>query len=80
MAEFALGSIATLADNNPSIRAPGFVPHLGSHLSVHWGYIIPLLVGIAFVHLLLVIGSIWFYSQDARRSNDTELRSLRAAA
>ena len=67
IAEFALGSIATMAYTNPYIKAPGLVPYLGSRISVHWNYLIALLVGIATVHVLLVIGSIYFYSLDSKK-------------
>ena len=79
MAEFAIGSIATMADRNPTTRAPGLVPHLGSHLNVHWDYALPLLVGIAVVHLLLVLGSMWFNRYDDGR-NSIGLRNLRRVA
>ena len=79
MAAFAIGSIATMANNNPTIRAPGLVPHLGSRLNVHWDYALPLLVGIAVVHLLLVLGSMWFNKYDDGRNN-VGLRNLRTVA
>ena len=79
MAEFAIGSIATMADNNPPIQAPGMVPHLGSHLNVHWNYALPLLVGIAVVHLLLVLGSMWFNRYDDEKDS-VGLRNLRVVA
>ena len=53
MAEFAFGSLSMMAYTNPQIKLPGLIPYLGSRLQVHWYYIIPLLVGIAGVHLVL---------------------------
>ena len=53
MAEFAIGSISTLAQRNPQLQMQGTVPHLGSRVSILWGYAIALLVGIAGVHLIL---------------------------
>ena len=76
MAEFALGSIATLAHTNPQIEAQSLVPYLGSRLSVHWNYIIPLLIGIGLVHLLLVIGAVFLEKSDARREKDVEMTPL----
>ena len=82
IAEFALGSIATMARTNPHIKAPGLVPHLGSQIGVYWNYLIALLVGIATVHFLLLIGSIYFYSlglettRSTRNTTGTELRTL----
>lgn len=80
MAEFAIGSIATMANSNPKIEIPGFVPHLGSHLTVRRAYLLPLLVGIALVHSLLVLGSIWFHRRDLGRGSCIVLRSHKAAA
>ena len=77
MAEFALGSLATMARLNPLIETQGMVPYLGSRLDVHWNYMIILVIGIAAVHLLLLVGSIIFYKLDDGRSQDIELRRLR---
>ena len=55
MAEFAIGSISTMATKNPRISMQGTVPYLGSRLKVLWGYAIPLLVSIAGVHLALFV-------------------------
>lgn len=57
MAEFAIGSISTMASTNPQLLAPSLVPYLGSRLSVHWKYVIPLLASIAGVHLALFAAS-----------------------
>ena len=35
MAEFALRSLAGMAEANPVISLPGQLPHLGSHLTIH---------------------------------------------
>ena len=69
MAEFAMGSIATMAYTNPRIKAYGAVPYLGSRIRVHWHYLNPLLVGIGAVHVLLVIGSI-LLSRHTTRSDE----------
>ena len=53
MAEFALGSIATMGSNNPSIQIPGHLPTLGSQLKVTWSFAIALLVSILGFHTLL---------------------------
>lgn len=51
MAEFAIGSISTMATRNPQISVNGSVPHLGSHVEVKWYYLIPLVAGISGAHL-----------------------------
>lgn len=71
MAEFAMGSIARMAYTNPPIEAHGLVPYLGSKIKVHWSYLIALLVGIASVHLLLVIGSLHFHNAGPGRDQGT---------
>ena len=53
MAEFALGSVAAMASNNPPTRIPGTLPSLGSRLKVSWGFAIYVLVCIAAVHSAL---------------------------
>ena len=59
MAEFAIGSTSVMAYTNPQIYLPGYVPHLGSRLKVHWYYIGPLLAGIVGVHLALFLGGVY---------------------
>ncbi|MCJ1268370.1 hypothetical protein MMC22_008258 [Lobaria immixta] len=59
MAEFALGSIATMATNNPSIQISGTLPTLGRRLEVTWAYAIALLVIIAGVHSALLASAIY---------------------
>lgn len=59
MAEFALGSIATMATNNLSIQISGTLPTLGSRLEVTWAYAIALLVIIAGVHSALLASAIY---------------------
>ena len=61
MAEFALGSLATMANLNPSIQIWGGVPHLGSHLTVygHWRPAIALLASIVGLHFALIITVVW---------------------
>ena len=53
MAEFAIGSIAALASNNPPQPIPGKLPTLGSRLKVTWGFAGYLLGCIAVVHCAL---------------------------
>jgi hypothetical protein len=57
MAEFALGSIVTMAEMNPRVRIKGRKPYLGSHLHMyqHWRSTIALLVCIVGVHVALII-------------------------
>ena len=59
MAEFALGSIATIASNNPAILIPGHLPTLGSRLEVTWAFAIGLLISIAGVHSVLTAAAIF---------------------
>lgn len=74
MAEFALGSIATMATNNPSIQIPGHLPTLGTQLEVKWAFAIALLVCIAGVHSALFASTIY-----ADWWNQTVLLNPRAA-
>ena len=53
MAEFAIGSISTLASRNPQLPVNGLVPYLGSHLTVYWQTAIPLCACIAAAHFAL---------------------------
>ena len=55
MAEFAIGSISTLAKQNPRIQLQGTVPHLGTQVEIIWIYASPLLIGIAGVHFILFV-------------------------
>ena len=65
MAEFALGSIAAMASNNPPIQIPGWLPSLGSRLKVSWGFAIYLLVCIIAVHSAL--SALAFYVNSRNR-------------
>ena len=38
MAEFAMKSLVTMINNNPTIHTNGSLPHLGSRLSVDWQF------------------------------------------
>ena len=38
MAEFAMKSLVTMINNNPTIRTNGSLPHLGSRLSINWRF------------------------------------------
>lgn len=66
MAEFAIGSISTMASTNRQIQVESLVPHLGSRLNVHWYFVGPLLAGIAGVHLALFAAN---YPWEARASS-----------
>ena len=61
MAEFALRSLATMAERNPSIRISGHVPHLGSHLTIYnnWRYVVALLACIVGMHFTLLVATAW---------------------
>lgn len=60
MSEFAIGSLAVMADLNPQTSRQGTVPILGYQVSVSWGMLISLLAGIAVVHFTLVVLMLWF--------------------
>ena len=57
MAEFAIGSLSTMASTNRQIQFQSLVPYLGTRLQVHWYYVIPLVPGIAGVHLALFVAT-----------------------
>ena len=61
MAEFAIRSLATMAERNPFIRTSGRVPHLGSHLIIynHGRYVVALLACIVGVHFALLVATAW---------------------
>lgn len=54
MAEFAIGSLASMSNYNLHTRIPGTLPTLGYSLSVKWEFIIALAAVITGVHSLLV--------------------------
>ena len=54
MSEFAIGSLAAMANLNPQTLIPGTLPTLGRHLSIQWKYVIALASCIAGVHCILV--------------------------
>ena len=58
MAEFAIGSIATMASQNPRITIPGTRPSLGSAVTVNWPFLLALLAAIAGGHALLVLAAV----------------------
>lgn len=62
MAEFALGSLAMLAELNPRFQIPGSRPNLGSHLVMYndWDSAIALFVCIVGVHLGLIVAVAWW--------------------
>ncbi|KAL8650399.1 MAG: hypothetical protein Q9210_003853 [Variospora velana] len=61
MAEFAIRTIAAMAEQNPRIDVEGRVPHLGSRLNVsnHWRYTGVLLACIVGAQFLLFVGTAW---------------------
>ena len=59
MAEFALGSFATMGSNNPTTRRPGQLPTLGSRLEVKLPFAISLLVFVAGIHTILAAAAIY---------------------
>lgn len=59
MSEFAIGSLAAMANLNPQTQIRGTLPMLGYQLSVEWKYVIALAAGIASVHCMLVALMLW---------------------
>lgn len=72
MAEFAIGSLTSMANYNPRDNIPGTLPTLGFNLSVNWNYIIALAVIITGVHCLLV-GLILFIARPVVVPADSNL-------
>jgi hypothetical protein len=66
MAEFAIGSLSTMASKNPRIQFKGSVPHLGSRIDVSWRYLIALFVSIAGVHFILALAA--YLNEGSNRS------------
>lgn len=59
MAEFAIGSIATMANLNPTQEKQDVLPVLGYKLSIEWPYVITLIVCISGTHCVLVGLMLW---------------------
>ncbi|KAL8650782.1 MAG: hypothetical protein Q9210_003627, partial [Variospora velana] len=72
MAEFAIGSLASMADYNLRAPIPGSLPTLGYNLSVHWEHVIALAAVITGVHCLLV-GLILFIARPVVIPADSNL-------
>ena len=72
MAEFAIGSIASLSNYNLHDLIPGTLPTLGYKLSVQWQFIIALAAVITGVHCILV-GLILFIAQPVVIPGDSNL-------
>ncbi|KAK0509699.1 hypothetical protein JMJ35_008093 [Cladonia borealis] len=59
MAEFALGSLASMAIRNPTVQSHGAVPILGFHLTVQWEFTLALCASILIVHFLLFAAAVY---------------------
>lgn len=59
MAEFAIGSLASMANLNPQFSQQGTLPDLAFSLSVEWNYVIILAVIIVCAHCILVALMLW---------------------
>lgn len=59
MAEFALGSLASMATRNPSVQTQGAVPILGFHLTVKWKFTHALCASIVFIHFLFFAAAVY---------------------
>lgn len=69
MAEFALGSIVTMAELNPRTQIRGRTPHLGSRLRMfeRWHSIVALLVSIFVAHTALTLHVAYTAAMSKRR-------------
>ena len=72
MAEFALGSLATMVEVNPTIQISGHVPYLGSRLNVyhHWGPVLAFLIVIPVAHFVLLVATV-FYTKKVVVADDS---------
>ena len=59
MAEFAIGSISTMARTNRQIHVNSLVPYLGSHMEVKSYYLVPLIAGVTSTHLVLFLLNVY---------------------
>ena len=59
MAQFAIASLAAMADLNPLQPLPGMLPELGYQISVHWDFLIAFAAGVAGVHALILALTLW---------------------
>ncbi|MCJ1427942.1 hypothetical protein MMC29_005849 [Sticta canariensis] len=59
MSEFAIGSLASMANLNPQLKQQGTLPVLAFSLSVKWVYVIILAVCIVCAHCILVALMLW---------------------
>ena len=59
MAQYAIGSLAAMADLNPTRSSNGTLPELGYQLNVMWYYTLPLAFSIAGAHWLLIALMLW---------------------
>ncbi|KAL8915222.1 MAG: hypothetical protein Q9171_000341 [Xanthocarpia ochracea] len=59
-AKFALGSIAMMANSNPTIQISGYVPHLGHKLRVYQPYLAILLSGIVVAHFAVFAYTVYW--------------------
>lgn len=76
MAEFAIGSIAYMANRNPHISFQGNLTHLGQALDPHWQSAIPLLAVIIGAHVAIYATAI-YASQHAVIKDDSMLAIAR---
>lgn len=76
IAQFAIGSLGSMASINPKQQRPGTLPILGYSLNVQWGYVIALSVCIAVAHCLLV-GVILWMARPVFVPDDSDLTTAR---
>ncbi|KAI9888670.1 MAG: hypothetical protein M1814_006567 [Vezdaea aestivalis] len=67
MAEFAIASISTLAIQNSRVIVSADQPNLSSYLDFRWGFVIPLTLFVACIHIGLFL-TMWYF--DTRPSKD----------
>ncbi|KAL8859899.1 MAG: hypothetical protein Q9178_003732 [Gyalolechia marmorata] len=62
-AKFAMGSIAMMANSNPTVQITGYVPHLGHKLRVYQPYWAILLSGIAVAHFAVSAYTVYWVTR-----------------
>ena len=72
MAEFALGSLATMAERNPMVVKNGAMPWLGSRVKPDWKTAKALCASIASLHLVL-LGLAFYFTKDLHIPPDSGL-------
>ena len=76
LALFALGSLATMANLNPTILIPGDVPYLGHRVEMYEPWFAIIWACIVGVHLAVFVATVVWGWRAGREKEDTELQTL----